>query len=295
MTIITFLVDLIRRLLPSFSNRPSHVATYTRELPISLKRMYENAIDGEHLPWLHSDSFADLTLIETGKWGWHGKGHLQPKSFMTYLELKLTLDREKNRWITKTLSGLGKGSEIWTHAIPLEENKIKVIVDFYVPKLPKFLHGLYATQFIETYAKLYDEDLWMMATRQNELDRLKAKKQLAAISDFIELGSLSEVEAKLPLDFEFNLQPYRLVKVDGELTVFNTTCPHMLGPLNTDNENPNKASCPWHGYEFDVKTGQCISGQKCQLLPKPEVCITGTDKMVSVVSTAQLAKTREAI
>jgi len=290
MTIITYLVDWIRRLLPSFGNRMPHVATYTRELPISLKRMYENATDGEHLPWLHSDSFSDLTIVDSGKWGWHGKGHLQPRSFMTYMELKLTLDREKSRWITKTLAGLGKGSEIWTHAIPLEENKIKVIVDFYVPKLPRFLHKMYADQLIETYAKLYDEDLWMMATRQNELNRLKAKKAHAPMQGSLRLGAITEIEKQLPFDFEFNLQPYRLVKNKESFIAFNSTCPHMLGPLNTHKDSHLIATCPWHGYEFDIENGECLSGQKCKLLPAPIIVIDEDDQSIWAKSHAIIDK-----
>ncbi len=50
MTFITFVIDRIRQLLPAFSSKLPHVTTYIRELPISLERMYENTIDGEHLP-----------------------------------------------------------------------------------------------------------------------------------------------------------------------------------------------------------------------------------------------------
>ena len=84
----------------------------------------------------------------------------------------LRVDIDKNRWITKTLSGLGKGTEIWTHAIPIGENKIKVIVDFYVPKLPALLKAKFAGQYNALYAHLYDEDLWMMAGRQTALNKL---------------------------------------------------------------------------------------------------------------------------
>ena len=34
-----------------------HVGTYRRVLPVNLERMFENALDWEHLPHLHSSSF----------------------------------------------------------------------------------------------------------------------------------------------------------------------------------------------------------------------------------------------
>jgi nitrite reductase/ring-hydroxylating ferredoxin subunit len=282
MTFITYIIDLIRRSLVSFSNQPCHVATYTRELPVSIERMYENAIDGEHLPHLHRDSFSELHIIESGDWGWKATGNLTPKSFMNKMTLELRLDRDKHRWITRTLSGLGKGSEIWTHAIPLEENKIKVIVDFYVPKLPKFLKAMYAQEYINTYSKLYDEDLWMMATRQHELDRLKNRKSASNQESLnptsFNFGSLEQVEKTLPINFTLKGHPYRLIKLKDELIAHSSTCPHMLGPLQKSailetSETNGAVECPWHGYQFDIKTRECITGQKCKLAPAPKIDI----------------------
>ncbi len=279
MTIINFLLDRMRQLLPAFTTKLPHVTTYTRELPISLERMYENAIDGEHLPWLHSSSFSKLEILDQGKWGWRARGNLQPYSFMNSMVLELRLDRDKNRWITRTLSGLGKGTEVWTHAIPIDENRIKVIVDVYVPKLPRLLKPLYAQQYLETYAHLYDEDLWMMATRQNELNRVKAGKSLVK-TEYVNLGTLNELKALLPKAFDFNGHPFRLINLNDTLVAHSASCPHMLGPLNESNVALGTVSCPWHGYEFDIKTRNCISGQKCKLAPAPIIQIEGEHQEV---------------
>lgn len=272
MTPLTYLVDWLRRLGIQFSNTLPHVATYTRELPVSLVRMYENAIDGEHLPWLHKDSFAALDIIEKGSWGWRGQGYFQPRSFMTWMEIELRLDREKNRWVTTTLRGLGKGTQIVTHALPLAEDRIKVVVDFYVPKLPRFLHGLYGRQFLETYSKLYDEDLWMMATRQQELDGKRQEKPQKMAAE-VSLGSVKSVQKSVPFSFELQQRKYRLVEINGELIAYAATCPHMLGPLQDAKIEQGQVTCPWHGYRFDVITGECISGQQCKLPPAPDIVV----------------------
>jgi nitrite reductase/ring-hydroxylating ferredoxin subunit len=258
-----------------------HIASYTRELPISLTRMYENAIDGEHLPWLHSTSFSHLEIIDKGGWGWRAKGNFVPKSFMNYMELELCLDREKNRWITRTTAGLGKGTEIWTHAIELEENKIRIIVDFYIPKLPRFLKAMYGKQLVATYAKLYDEDLWMMVTRQNELNRLKQGKSVDKV-EAMELGLWKDLEHKLPYNFSFNSNSYRLVKLDEQLVVFSTICPHMLGPLQESAIESGIVKCPWHGYQFDVRSRECINGATCKLAPAPMLVVDEESGIVTV-------------
>jgi len=46
------------------------VGSYQRRMPVSLDRMYENALDWAHLPFLHQSSFASIELIEAGDWGW---------------------------------------------------------------------------------------------------------------------------------------------------------------------------------------------------------------------------------
>lgn len=283
MTLLTFLIDWCRRLSIQFTNTSPHVATYSRELPVNLARMYENAIDGEHLPWLHKDSFAALTISEKGAWGWRGQGYFQPQSFMTWTELELRLDRDNNRWVTTTLRGLGKGTQIVTHALPLADDKIKVVVDFYVPKLPKFLHGVYAKQFLATYRKLYDEDLSMMATRQQELNQ-KRQERAQPLTTQVSLGSVRSVQESLPLRFELLKHRYQLATLDGKLIAYAATCPHMLGPLDEASIEQGQVTCPWHGYRFDVNTGECTSGQTCKLPPAPEIVInTESDEVIATL------------
>ena len=38
------------------------VGSYQRRMPVSLDRMYENALDWAHLPFLHQSSFASIEL-----------------------------------------------------------------------------------------------------------------------------------------------------------------------------------------------------------------------------------------
>lgn len=279
MAFANFVVDLVRRITPSFNNRLAHVTNYTRELPINLDRMYENAIDWEHLPFLHSSTFSEINVIESGDWGWIADAYLTPKSRFNKMTLELRVDRSKNRWITKTLSGFGKGTEIWTHAIPVSENKIRVIVDFYVPKLPSFLMAQYAGQYKALYAQLYDEDLWMMAGRQHQLNNLDKARNTPPETSKV-LGRLSDIQEEVPFTFEFNHQSYRLVDMEDTLIAHTLSCPHMLGPLQDADITEGILRCPWHGYEFDLRTRKCISGQKCKLAPAPMIKVDVSDMSV---------------
>ena len=112
-----------------------YAGTYHRELPVTLERLYENAIDWEHLPYLHRSSFSRIECIESGDWGFRARAWAQPYDEQRGLVIELRLDREIRRWITTTLDGPGAGTEIWTHAFALAEQRTQVIVDFFVPGL----------------------------------------------------------------------------------------------------------------------------------------------------------------
>jgi nitrite reductase (NADH) small subunit len=59
----------------------------------------------------------------------------------------------------------------------------------------------------------------------------------------------------------------KLVQVDGEeVALFNVNgayhamgavCPHEGGPLHEGEVEGETIICPWHGYDFHVKTGAC--------------------------------------
>ncbi len=47
-----------------------------------------------------------------------------------------------------------------------------------------------------------------------------------------------------------------LTRLDGELRALDGRCPHQGGPLGEGNLCDGALRCPWHGYDFDLKTGK---------------------------------------
>jgi len=47
-----------------------------------------------------------------------------------------------------------------------------------------------------------------------------------------------------------------VANVDGEICVMENTCLHQGGPLGAGVIEKGKVVCPWHGWEWDPKTGQ---------------------------------------
>ena len=50
----------------------------------------------------------------------------------------------------------------------------------------------------------------------------------------------------------------------GKVLVFNSICPHMGGPLAEgkileDDDGKVKLQCPWHGYIYDLSSGDSVT------------------------------------
>jgi len=48
-----------------------------------------------------------------------------------------------------------------------------------------------------------------------------------------------------------------LFKIQGEIFALKNECPHMGGPLGEGDLENQIVTCPWHGWQFDVRTGGC--------------------------------------
>jgi nitrite reductase (NADH) small subunit len=47
-----------------------------------------------------------------------------------------------------------------------------------------------------------------------------------------------------------------VANVGGDICVLDGTCPHEGGPLGEGSIEDGRVVCPWHGYAFDVHTGE---------------------------------------
>lgn len=50
-----------------------------------------------------------------------------------------------------------------------------------------------------------------------------------------------------------------LYNVNGDFYATDSSCPHKGAPLAEGRLRGHTIECDWHGWEFDVRTGQCAS------------------------------------
>lgn len=58
------------------------------------------------------------------------------------------------------------------------------------------------------------------------------------------------------LSVEANGIGVALFNVDGRIYALDNTCPHAGGPLGEGKLNGEIIECPWHGWRYNVRTGE---------------------------------------
>ena len=74
-----------------------------------------------------------------------------------------------------------------------------------------------------------------------------------------------------------------VAKADGVVYAFDNTCPHAGGPLSEGNIEVQGDAvvvrCPYHGWDFDVKEGNCLTSPQTALgcfetqIVKDAICV----------------------
>jgi nitrite reductase (NADH) small subunit len=65
----------------------------------------------------------------------------------------------------------------------------------------------------------------------------------------------------------------------GTYYAIDNTCPHKGGPLGEGVVVGTTAVCPWHGWTFDVTTGQCMVNPRLKIACF-ETKVEGSDILV---------------
>jgi nitrite reductase (NADH) small subunit len=71
-----------------------------------------------------------------------------------------------------------------------------------------------------------------------------------------------------------------VANVDGQIHAVENTCLHRGGPLGQGVIEKGKVICPWHGWEWDPKTGEAqVKGTKVGVYP---LKIDGDDVLIEI-------------
>lgn len=259
-----------------------HLATtYRREIRAGVHRIWENLFDWEHLPVLHEGLFNRVELLDLNDDGWQVKLTRQPGDASRMQVLELEIDKPQTRYRVTTLEGTGRGTQIHTLLQPLDAQRTAIEVRYYLPEHRPEKVDVLGEKYRCSCQQLWDEDEAMMMQREHMTGLGSSPTPFAQAP--LSLGPLPTLREKLPLRVEFGGQAFRLIEDAGELIAHAAVCPHWMGPLDTVPVKDGCVRCPWHGYLFDVRSGDSTDGRGLRLARAPNVFVDRETQEVTLV------------
>jgi|SRR5579883_29089 nitrite reductase/ring-hydroxylating ferredoxin subunit len=98
---------------------------------------------------------------------------------------------------------------------------------------------------------------------------------------FIKVATLGEVPPDSVIEVSVGENLYAICNINGEIHALDGICPHQGGYLGQGNVADGRLICPWHGWEFDCRTGEnCLAPGEA--VPTYPVAIQGSDILLQV-------------
>lgn len=102
------------------------------------------------------------------------------------------------------------------------------------------------------------------------------------MTDFIKVAEFSDLEDGDLMAVEVDGEPVCLARVDGAIYAFTDNCTHVGGPLNEGELDDCVLTCPWHGAQFDVRTGKVLRGPARQDILTYPIKVEGESILVQL-------------
>ena len=101
------------------------------------------------------------------------------------------------------------------------------------------------------------------------------------MAEFVKVASLSELAPGSAKAVEVKGKAIALFNVEGTIYATDNTCLHRGGPLGEGELMGEVVTCPWHQWEYNVRTGELVGDSSVKITTYP-VQIEGSDIKVAV-------------
>ena len=98
----------------------------------------------------------------------------------------------------------------------------------------------------------------------------------------IRAAALADVTPGAPHRVVADETPLVLIRVSDRIHALAARCTHQGGPLAAGKLSGTRLTCPWHGFMFDVRTGQCLFPPRGTAVPSYPVRVDGDDVWVEL-------------
>ncbi len=98
--------------------------------------------------------------------------------------------------------------------------------------------------------------------------------------DFVKVSTTSEIAQGKMKMVQVQGRQVCIANVGGKYYAIENVCTHVGGPLAQGFLNDHIVTCPWHGSQFDVSTGEVKRGPAATPEPVYQVKVEGTNILV---------------
>lgn len=206
------------------------VGQLDRDVDASAKRAIEDELDWEHLPHTHRTTFSGVTLIHTDRNGWEADVVLVDG---TPMRMKVMLDEDRLGYTNATFSeGVENGRAV-CRIVETGSDSCRMSLRFFVPDTPELNRKDVGAFYVDLFGRLIDED----------------EPKMIYTTEALKAGGAAHKQRRTAL------------LADGTEVQVPVVCPHLGLPLDSEPDANGIMTCPWHGYQFEARSGKCISGQ----------------------------------
>ena len=101
------------------------------------------------------------------------------------------------------------------------------------------------------------------------------------MAEFVKVASVSELRPGSAKVIEVMGKTIALFNVEGTIYAMDNTCLHQGGPLGEGELQGEVVICPWHQWEYNVRTGEVPGDSSLKVATYP-VQVEGDDIKVAV-------------
>ena len=85
------------------------------------------------------------------------------------------------------------------------------------------------------------------------------------MAKFVRVAATTEIPAGQGKTVEVDGKQIALFNCDGTFYAIDNTCKHQGGPLGEGELDGTVVTCPWHGWTYDVTTGESPDDESCSV------------------------------
>jgi nitrite reductase (NADH) small subunit len=101
------------------------------------------------------------------------------------------------------------------------------------------------------------------------------------MANFVKVANASDLKLGAAMTVEVQGKAIALFNVAGKIYATDNTCLHQGGPLGEGILDGEIVTCPWHQWEYNVRTGEKVGSSSLKLTTYP-VEVDGTEIKVAV-------------